>query len=599
MRDVLAAYKKVDYPLPERMLVWPTYGAGMESLGRDGKPVEWDVPQPGPRELLVRHDANGLCFSDLKIIKAGGSHPRLYGRDLAADPIVQGHEVALTVVKVGEELRGQYHVGDRFIVQADIYYKGVNLAYGYMLVGGLAQYAVIGKEMLEGDEGVYLLPIPEGRGYAEAALVEPWACIEAACVIHPPDRLKPGGVAWFVGAGGEDREYTLSRGLEEDSHPDKIIMSGLPPGLTGFLRQRSEALGIHLVELPAPSAEIELERLLAESANGTCPERRRGEGLDDIVVLGAERPEIVEWASQKLLARNGTVNIVATKPLPRLLSVDVGRIHYDGLNHVGTSGADIAAAYDAEASELKAGSVAWFMGAAGPMGQMYTQRAVSMRDGPRRVVASDLLSSRLEQLEQRIGPQAAANNVELICLNPKELGPEEYRRRLVEATGGRGFEAIVVLAPATAAVEEAQPFLAAGGLLNIFAGLPRGTIAALDLSAVYLKGHRFLGSSGSTIADMRRTLRKVTDDELITNRSLAAIGGIYAVRDGMEAMRDGLFPGKVVIYPQITDLPLTPLEELGRALPTVAARLEDGQFWTREAEEELLRLKLDLPVNYQ
>jgi threonine dehydrogenase-like Zn-dependent dehydrogenase len=586
MGDVLEVYKKVQYPLPKRMLVWPTYGAGLENLGRDGKPVEWDVPQPGPRELLVRHDANGLCFSDLKIIKAGGSHPRLYGRDLAADPIVQGHEVALTVVKVGEELQGQYHVGDRFIVQADVYYKGVNLAYGYMLVGGLAQYTVIGKEMLEGDEGVYLLPIPEGRGYAEAALIEPWACIECACVIHPRDRLKPGGVAWFVGAGGADREYTLSRGLDEDSHPAKIIISALPSGLADFLRQRSEALDIQLVELTIP-AEAEIERLLAESADG--------KGLDDIVILGAERPEIVEWASQKLLARDGIVNVVATKPLPRLVSVDVGRIHYDHLNHVGTSGADIAAAYYTEVSELKAGSVVWFMGAAGPMGQMYTQRAVTMKDGPRRVVASDLLSERLEQLKQRVGPQAAANNTELIYLNPKELEPEEYRQRLMEATAGRGFDTIIVLAPVAAAVEEAQPFLADGGLLNIFAGLPRGTIADLDVSGVYLKGHRFLGSSGSTIADMRRTLLKVTDDELITNRSLAAIGGVHAVRDGMEAMLEGRFPGKIVIYPHITDLPLTSLEELGEVLPTVAAKLEDGQFWTREAEEELLRIKLDLP----
>jgi hypothetical protein len=49
--------------------------------------------------------------------------------------------------------------------------------------------------------------------------------------------------------------------------------------------------------------------------------------------------------------------------------------------------------------------------------------------------------------------------------------------------------------------------------------------------------------------------------------TVAAIGGIYAVRDGR-------FPGKIVIYPHITDLPLTPLEELGAVLPTVAARLK-------------------------
>jgi threonine dehydrogenase-like Zn-dependent dehydrogenase len=587
MKDILRAYKTVDYPLPKRMLVWPTYGAGMENLGRDGKPVEWDVPRPGPRELLVRHDANGLCFSDLKIIKAGGSHPRLYGRDLANDPIVQGHEVALTVAEVGEKLRDRYHVGDRFIVQADVYYKGVNLAYGYMLVGGLAQYTVIGKEMLEGDEGIYLIPIPEGRGYAEAALVEPWACIEAACVIRPRRGLKPGGVAWFVGAGDADRGYMLSQGLEPQAHPAKIIVSDVPPGFASFLRQRAEALNIPLLEIPN-FTEVDIEHLKAEGNDG--------KGLDDIVILGAERPEIVEWASQKLLARGGVVNILAAGgPLPRPVTVDVGRIHYDGLSHVGTTAFDIAAAYTSLDSEIKEGTVVWFMGAAGPMGQMYTQRAVTMKKGPRRVVASDLLAPRLEELKQRVGPQAEANGVELICINPKEMSTQEYHDRLFAATDGRGFDTIVVLAPAAAAVAEASPFLTDGGVLNIFAGLPRGTVATLDVSGVYLKGHRYVGSSGSTIADMRHTLNKVTDGELMTNRSLAAIGGIYAVRDGMEAMRDGRFPGKIVIYLHIPDLPLTPVEELAKTLPSVAAKLEDGRFWTREAEDELLRQKLVLP----
>ena len=46
-----------------------------------------------------------------------------------------GHEVSLTVVGVGANLRDRYRIGDRFIVQAEIYYKGVNWAYGYMLAG--------------------------------------------------------------------------------------------------------------------------------------------------------------------------------------------------------------------------------------------------------------------------------------------------------------------------------------------------------------------------------------------------------------------------------------------------------------------------------
>ena len=61
---------------------WELYGAGMENLGQDDAPLLRAVPRPGPGELLVRVDACGICFSDIKIINLGGSHPRLQGRDM-------------------------------------------------------------------------------------------------------------------------------------------------------------------------------------------------------------------------------------------------------------------------------------------------------------------------------------------------------------------------------------------------------------------------------------------------------------------------------------------------------------------------------------
>jgi hypothetical protein len=48
----------------------------------------------------------------------------------------------------------------------------------------------------------------------------------------------------------------------------------------------------------------------------------------------------------------------------------------------------------------------------------------------------------------------------------------------------------------------------------------------------------------------------------------------------------------VVIYPQITDLPLTPLPQLRDRLPSVYARLKDGREWTLAAENEFLRVML-------
>ena len=99
----------------------------------------------------------------------------------------------MTVVGVGDNLGDQYKTGDRFIVQADIYDKGVNYAYGYMIQGGMSQYGVIDQRILNGDHGNYLLPVQQTTGYAESALAEPWACVIAAYELKYRTALKNGG----------------------------------------------------------------------------------------------------------------------------------------------------------------------------------------------------------------------------------------------------------------------------------------------------------------------------------------------------------------------------------------------------------------------
>ncbi|MDF1515853.1 MAG: alcohol dehydrogenase catalytic domain-containing protein, partial [Anaerolineae bacterium] len=158
--DKFEQYKKANAPLPETNRMWPLYGAGFENLGLNGAPIEVPVPEYGEDELLVRHDAVGHCFSDIKVIRAGQSHPRIY-RDMEKDPIILGHEVSITVVGVGRKLRDQYRIGDRFIVQADIFVNGIGYAYGYEIQGGLSEYAVIDQRVLNGDHGNYLIPIHE------------------------------------------------------------------------------------------------------------------------------------------------------------------------------------------------------------------------------------------------------------------------------------------------------------------------------------------------------------------------------------------------------------------------------------------------------
>ena len=571
MSDKLVRYQRGDEPNKRANRLWPLYGAGMENLGRDGKPIEAPLPEYGPDELLVRHDACGLCFSDIKVISLGQEHPRIY-RDIKQDPVVLGHEVALTVVGVGEDLRGQYKVGDRFIVQADIFVQGKTYAYGYMYQGGLSKYGVIDQRILNGDDGNYLIPVRPETGYAESALTEPWACVIAAYQLEYRTALKRGGTTWVIGAPGSDtRYYTISRGFDENSAPGRLLLTNVPTDFARWLEERAKKLGVEVTPVP-------------DIANPPV------EKVDDIVVLGAD-PDLIEAVSPRL-GQFGILAILADAPLARPVNVDVGRVHYDRWLYVGSAGTDIAAAYgDVPARpKLRPGGRAWFVGAGGPMGRMHVQRAIQLTDGPGIIVCSDVSDLRLDDLCTSFAGEAAAKSIEFICLNPTDKAA--YQAGLARFKE-QGFDDIVVLAPVPAVISDAATYLAPKGIMNIFAGVGRGTMARLDLSDIYLKSVRVFGHSASTIADLRLMLQQAESGQLSPNRSVAAIGSLSAARDGLQAVKDTTFPGKIVIFPHIKEMPLTALLDLKDRLPSVHAKLRDGREWTTEAEREFLRIMLE------
>jgi threonine dehydrogenase-like Zn-dependent dehydrogenase len=156
----------------------------------------------------------------------------------------------------------------------------------------------------------------------------------------------------------------------------------------------------------------------------------------------------------------------------------------------------------------------------------------------------------------------------------------------------QGFDDIIMLAPIPAVISESARWLGQQGVMNIFAGVARGTTADIDLSDAIFKDARIIGHSGSVIENMMTMLNEVESGQLSTNRSVAAVGSIEAVKDGLQALMDATFPGKVVIYPNIKPLPLTSLAELKSVLPEVYAKLKDGREWTREAEQEFLEAML-------
>lgn len=569
MGEKYKKYHAAKHPLPKQSFAWNLYGTGMESMGKDGKPEPFAIPEPNDDQILVRIDTVSICFSDVKILKQGGSHPKLYNRNLTVEPTRLGHEVSLTIIKVGKNLAGKYHPGQRLAVQPDIYQQGMSTAYGYTIPGGLVQYHCIGKEVLETDAGACLLPVEEGMGYAESALLEPWGCVVAAYTQRRRLDPKTGGTMWIIG-NADDSSFTFSKGLDA---PATIILTDAPDSVKKLV----SATKANIVEKNNVSDYEALSKELTD-----------GKGFDDIVMLNPTSAEVVGNVA-RFIARRGTLNIVGTKPLDGLTSVDLGRLHYDYIAFVGSNSTDIAASYGEARNrcELRAGGVTVFIGAGGPMGQMHVQRALELPDGPKTVIATEISDERLQTLVNMFEPLAKKNGRDLFIFNPT-TSKQSFHDFVMEATKGQGADDVVVSVPVAGLMEEGDTVMKQDGMMVLFAGVPNGTMGKVNLSNVYLSNAQYTGTSGLTIHDQSSVMERRLSGTLSPGRSVAAIGGIETAAEAIQSVMDSKYPGKVVIFPQIHNLPLTSLKELKDRLPEVAAKLGPDQMWTNEAEEALI-----------
>lgn len=529
----LSDYRKADAPLPQQYRAWEIFGAGFENVGKDGDSSELALRPPADNEVLLRVDALGICLSDIKIIAQGSSHARLRGRDLATEPTVLGHECSATIVAVGKDWQEKFKVGERYIVQADIYYKGVGVAFGYLIRGGMAQYTYLDERALAGDEGCYLLPVNPETGYSQAALTEPWACVEMSYNLD--ERVKPGG--------------------------NRILIATEEPA-----RWKGDY----------PMAEV-----VSNALEGVA----EGDEYDDIIITHPTASVVQRLAGQ--VAPNGVMFLLGKPAEDGAVSLDVGAIHYQGKRYYGGADTLDGLAEIHKRNDLLPGGAVLFVGAGGPMGQMHVQRAVEMSNGPALIVATDLDRGRLDHIVERFGPMAKSKGIQLETVSPGEFSSPEGMDQKLRALAPKGFSDIAIMAPVAKVVAANMAYAADNCFVNVFAGVGIGSFADFQLGDL-CRGIKLIGSSGSRIADMKKVLEKVESSELNTNLSVAAIGGLNAAKDGLLAVKEARFPGKTVLYTQVHDLPLTPLEEVPVKFPDLKDKLGPQGEWTKAAEEALL-----------
>ena len=156
----------------------------------------WDIPVPGPDEVLIKVMACGVCGSDVHIYYGD------QGSTTTVPPQIQGHEFSGIVEEVGENVKG-YRSGDRVCVDpADncnsCYYcmngmmsHCLNMrAIGTNVHGGFAQYCKVPARLLH--------RLADDVSFEEGAMAEP-----LACCINGIDRsdIKAGNNVVVYGAG--------------------------------------------------------------------------------------------------------------------------------------------------------------------------------------------------------------------------------------------------------------------------------------------------------------------------------------------------------------------------------------------------------------
>jgi len=240
--------------------------------------------------------------------------------------------------------------------------------------------------------------------------------------------------------------------------------------------------------------------------------------------------------------------------------------------------------------------VFWLVGGAGPMGQMHLVRTLAKkRSGAcpelAMLIVSDISGSRLDELARRHGPAAQAAGVNLAAVNTVETDLAKRMRELAP----NGVDYAVGLCPVPAVVEEALQYVNPYGVMNVFAGLKRGT-GNISLGDVHYDSVTLTGNSGSAMEDMELCLGMAERGELDTDAALCAVCGLRQGREALEAVADNLFSNKVAVYPPLPDFPLTAVADLPDVVsfpPDLEAELRDGR-WSSEAEAAFLERTLDL-----
>lgn len=266
--------------------------------------VEQPSPRPGPGELLIDIRAALTCGTDLKTYRRG--HPKI------PLPSPFGHEFSGTVAAVGQGVDG-FAPGDAVMAVhtapcGECFYCRAgqeNLCETIMdtkVLGAFAEQILLPAHIVA--RNVY--PKPEALSFAEAAFLEPLACVVHGALTQP---LRVGETLAILGAGPIGLLFLL---LARARGVGRVAVVGRQAERLRLARE----LGADLVVDVERNHALPLVRELTE-----------GRGADQVIEC-AGQPEVWE-ATLGLARKGGRVLLFGGCPAGSEVRFDTGRLHYD------------------------------------------------------------------------------------------------------------------------------------------------------------------------------------------------------------------------------------------------------------------------------
>lgn len=296
---------------------------------------EFELPHIQDDEVIIRVVSDSLCASTYKAVIQGVNHKRV-PPTVSEKPIVIGHEMCGEIIEVGKKLQNKWKVGQNIVIQPALKLAtGYDPGYSYQNIGGEMTYAIVPDIVLSRNCMVEY----NGDGFFNGSLVESIGCILRGFkgLYHTDytnyvrtDGAKKGGNFAILGGAGPMGLAAIELAINY-AGVSNVVVTDIDDNRLDFAKK-----------MISPES-VETKGVTLNYVNTSGVEDAAGflkdicGGFDDVFVM-VPVAGLLSLA-EKICREDGCINFFAGPPVHELMgSLNLYRIHYDGIHLVGTAG---------------------------------------------------------------------------------------------------------------------------------------------------------------------------------------------------------------------------------------------------------------------